>query len=199
MTSFDHVMIPTRGNWFQTNLRESDDRAGNTVSSVSVTNGKDMALQRQIWSTFVTLLWFRKTEIQDRARILVLVRVLWVTISKIYWQFWHSFFKYTFKSSSNFYPTEITWRKMARSICLKPVSMERRLHTLWRFTVPAYTQVANDIRNLHWVYPFLIKENTHLLQSNKMMKLKIPNNWSVLMSLYFRQAPIGQEVYNSYH
>ena len=50
MTSFDHVMIPTRGNWFQTNPpeHESDDRAGNTVCSVCVTNGKDMAHQRQI-------------------------------------------------------------------------------------------------------------------------------------------------------
>ena len=50
MTSFDHVMIPTRDDWFQTNPLEhgSDDRAGNTVSSVCVTNGKDMALQRQI-------------------------------------------------------------------------------------------------------------------------------------------------------
>ena len=76
MMSFDHVMIPTRGSWFQTNSlldHESDDRAGNTVSSACVTNGKDMALQRQILSTFVTVLWFRKTEIQDRAGILVLV------------------------------------------------------------------------------------------------------------------------------
>ena len=67
MTSFDHVMIPTSGNWFQTNPveHESDDRAGNTVFSLCVTNGKDMALQRQIWSTFVTVLWFRRTKIQD--------------------------------------------------------------------------------------------------------------------------------------
>ena len=80
-----------------------------------------------------------KTEIQDRAGISVIVRVLWVTIYKIYWQFWHSVFKYTFKSSSNFYPIDVTWRKMARSICLKPVSLETwRLQTLWRFTIPAY-------------------------------------------------------------
>ena len=52
MTLFDNVMIPTHGNGFQTNPLEqgSDDRAGNTVSvsSVCVTNGKDMTLQRQI-------------------------------------------------------------------------------------------------------------------------------------------------------
>ena len=50
MMSFDHLMILTRGNWFQTNPleHELDDRAGYTVSSVCVTNGKDMALQRQI-------------------------------------------------------------------------------------------------------------------------------------------------------
>ena len=73
--------------WFSFQLgqckeTESHDRAGNTVYSVCVTNGKDMAIQRQIWSTFVTVLWFRKTEIQNRAGILVFVRVLWVTISK---------------------------------------------------------------------------------------------------------------------
>ena len=91
MTSFDHITIPTCGNWFQTNPleHELDDRAGNTEFSVSmvthtensvcVTNGKDIALQRQIWSTFVTVLWFRKTEIQNRIGVLVLVRVLWVT------------------------------------------------------------------------------------------------------------------------
>ena len=50
MTSFDHVMIPTRGNWFQTNPleHESNDRTGNTVSSMCVTNEIDMALQWQI-------------------------------------------------------------------------------------------------------------------------------------------------------
>ena len=50
MTSFNYAMIPTRGNWFLTNRleHESDDRTGNTVSSVCVSNGKDMALQRQI-------------------------------------------------------------------------------------------------------------------------------------------------------
>ena len=73
MTSFNYIVIPTHGNWFQTNplKHESDDRAHNTVTSVCVTNGKDMALQQQIWSTFV-----HKTKIQDRARTLVLVRVL---------------------------------------------------------------------------------------------------------------------------
>ena len=37
MTSFVHVIIPTRGNWFQTNPleHESDDRAGNTVDRLS--------------------------------------------------------------------------------------------------------------------------------------------------------------------
>ena len=49
MTSLDHVLIPTRGNWFiQTNPLEHnlDDRTSNTVSSVCVANGM-MALQQQ--------------------------------------------------------------------------------------------------------------------------------------------------------
>ena len=42
MMLFGHVMIPTRDNWFQTNPleHESDNRAGNRVSSLCVTNGK---------------------------------------------------------------------------------------------------------------------------------------------------------------
>ena len=38
-----------------------------------------------------------------------------------------------------FYTIEITWKKMSRSVCLKPVSMATwSLHTLWCFTLPAY-------------------------------------------------------------
>ena len=78
MTSFDHVMIPTPGIWFHTNPleHELDEHTGNTISSVCINNGEDIAFQQQIRSTIVTVLWFRKTEIQSRAWILVLVRVL---------------------------------------------------------------------------------------------------------------------------
>ena len=64
MTSFYYASSPTHGNWFQTNQpeQELDDCAGDTVTSVCVggggcvcvcvcvcvTNGKGMALQRQI-------------------------------------------------------------------------------------------------------------------------------------------------------
>ena len=45
MTSFNYIIMPTRGNWFQTNPleHESDDRADNTETSVCAANGKDMA------------------------------------------------------------------------------------------------------------------------------------------------------------
>ena len=50
MTSFYYAFKPTRDNLFQTNQpeHESDNRAGDMVSSVCVTNEKDMAPQRQI-------------------------------------------------------------------------------------------------------------------------------------------------------
>ena len=41
-----------------------------------------MALQRQIWSTFVTVLWCSKTEITDETEILVFVWGLWEMTSK---------------------------------------------------------------------------------------------------------------------
>ena len=50
---------------------------------------------------FIIVVWFSKTEITDGTGILVLVRVLWDVISKIYWQFWHCFFKNTLGSSYN--------------------------------------------------------------------------------------------------
>ena len=100
-----------------------------SITSLCVTNEKYMALQQQIWSTFVTVLWCSKSKITDGTGILVLVRVLWDMISKIFWQFWHSFFKNALENCYNFNPIEITWRKMVRSVCLKPVSMATwRLH-----------------------------------------------------------------------
>ena len=66
-----------------------------------------VALQRQIWSTFVTLVWCIKTEITDGTGILVFVKVLWDMIFKTYWQFWLSFFKNAFESSYKFNPTGI--------------------------------------------------------------------------------------------
>ena len=52
---------------------------------------------------------------------------------------WHSFCKNALESSYNFNPIGITWRKIVCSVCLIPVSMAMWcLHTLWRFTVPAY-------------------------------------------------------------
>ena len=55
---------------------------------VCVANEKDMVLQRQIWSTFVTVLWCSKTKTTDGIGILIPVRVFWHKISKIYWQLW---------------------------------------------------------------------------------------------------------------
>ena len=43
MTSFYYASTPTRGSWFQTNQpeHESDDRAGDPVTCVCVSNEKD--------------------------------------------------------------------------------------------------------------------------------------------------------------
>ena len=68
------------GTWYIGPIRASIGWSRCKVSLVCFTNCKGMAPQRQIWSTFFfSVLWFRKTEIQVRAGILVLVRVLWVT------------------------------------------------------------------------------------------------------------------------
>ena len=98
-----------------------------------------MVLQRQIWSTFVTVLWFGKTKFTDRTGILVLVRLLWDVISKIYWQLRQFLQKYTLKLLQ-FLSHWIMWRKMVRLVCLPSVSMATwHLHILWHFTVPAYS------------------------------------------------------------
>ena len=67
MTSFYYASTPTRGNCFQTKQKDydSDDCAGDRVTSVCVTNEKDVAFQRQIWSTFVSVLLCIKTKIPD--------------------------------------------------------------------------------------------------------------------------------------
>ena len=52
-----------------------------------------------------------KLKLQTGPRLLVLLSVLLDMISKIYWEFWHSFFKNALKSSCNFDPIEIMWWK----------------------------------------------------------------------------------------
>ena len=137
MTSFYYASKPLRGNWFHTNQpeHESDDRAGDTVTSVCVTNEKDIALQQHSWSTFVTELWCSKTNILNREIGSCEIRFLKFTDN-----FGLVSSKMHMKTVTILIPTEITWKKMARSVCLTPVSMVMwRLHTLWLFTVPAYT------------------------------------------------------------
>ena len=105
---------------------------------------KIWALQRHIWSTFVTVLWScivvketrhyrRDWDIGSCESVLL----VWYDV-KTYWQFFFKiFFKNALESSYNFNPIEITWRKID---CWAPVSMATwSLHTLWRFTVPAYS------------------------------------------------------------
>ena len=64
MMSYYYALMPTCGSWFKTNQpeHESDGHAGDPVTSVCVTNEKDTALQWQIWSTFVTVLWSKVWE-----------------------------------------------------------------------------------------------------------------------------------------
>ena len=131
------LSIPTHGNWFQTNRipleHGSDDCPDNTVYSVL-----PMGKIRHFSGKFDQDLSLYCGSIKPKFQTGLGDWFLWVMISKIYWQFWHSFFKNTYESSYNFYPIEITWRKIEHSVCLKPVSMETwRLHTLWHFTVPA--------------------------------------------------------------
>ena len=87
MTSFNYVMIPTQGNWFQTNSLEyeSVNRVIVLIFCVCFANGKDIAVQPQ--STFVAVLWLRKTEILDWVWILVLVSYDFQNILTILTQF----------------------------------------------------------------------------------------------------------------
>ena len=102
------------------------------------------------------------TKISDGTRILVLLRVFWDMISKIYRQFWHSFLTNALESSYNFNPIGKTWRKMVQSVCLTPVLLVTwRLHTSWHFTVPAYSDLLTiNITDLpsvgiNYLYPNL--------------------------------------------
>ena len=137
MMSFYYAIIPARGNWLNKPDRESDDRA---FLLCVLPLRKIWHYSGKIRSTFVIVLWFSKTEITDGTGILVLVRVLWDVISKIYWQFRHCFLQIRLEICYNFCPIEITWRKMVTFSL--PVSMATwRLHTLWRFTLPAYKKL----------------------------------------------------------
>ena len=56
-----------------------------------------------------------KWKFKTRRRLLVLARLLWVRISKIYRQFWYNFFNLRLEAVHFFYPFGITWRKWRRS------------------------------------------------------------------------------------
>ena len=107
-------VLPMRKIWFQTNQpdHELDDRA---LLLCVLPMRKIWLFSFKIWLIFVPVLWFSKTVITDGTQIWVFVRVLWDVISKIYWQF---------ESSYNYCPIEIMWRKIVRSVCLTPVSMQ---------------------------------------------------------------------------
>ena len=90
ITSINHIMIPTWGNWFQ-KTHWSMNRIIVLIFCVHFTNGKDIAVQWQIWWHLLQYCGSVKPKFKSRVWILVLVRVFWVRISKIYWQLWHSF------------------------------------------------------------------------------------------------------------
>ena len=105
--SFYYAITPAHGNCFQTwnqPEHESDDCTGNT--HVCVTSEKDMALQQQIWSTFVTVLWFIKTKITDGNRILVFVGYNF----QIYWKCWQHSSKIHLKVVAIFVPLKYVER-----------------------------------------------------------------------------------------
>ena len=55
------------------------------------------------------------------------MRVLWVTISKICGQFWHSFFKFTFKISSLL----SHWDKVKKNFCVhSDISLHQRIEAM---------------------------------------------------------------------
>ena len=81
ITSLCNASTTTRGNWFQTNQpkHESDDRAGDTVTSVGITNEKrngTSAANLIIICHCIVVMWCSKTNITDGTWILVLVSVL---------------------------------------------------------------------------------------------------------------------------
>ena len=137
MISFNHVMIPKRGNWFQTNPLDHMNRMIMLIFCVCIPMVKIWRFSGK-FDHHMSLLWFCKTKIKDGAGILVLVKVLWVTIPKIYWQFWHSLFACTIKSSSIFYLNGILWRTTRSCFFETSVKETVTFTYIMTFTVPGY-------------------------------------------------------------
>ena len=69
---FFNAITPAHGNCFQTCNQpehESDDYTGST--HMCVTSEKDMVLQQQIWSTFVTVVWFINIKFSENFGIIL--------------------------------------------------------------------------------------------------------------------------------
>ena len=164
MMSFYYVFTPTCGNWFQTNQpeHESNDPTDDTVTSVCY-QWERYSISVAIFDQHLSLYCGAvKPKLQKGPYCF-----LWDMILKIYWQFWYSFFKTAVVSSNNFYPIEITWRKMVHSVCLIPVSMIMWcLLTSWRFTLAVYE--LHKAMNFNFVQVFMQCTNC----INTWMKLK---------------------------
>ena len=102
------------------------------------------------------VLLHRKTKNQDRVWVLVLVRVLWVTISIIYWLFQHSLFKLTFKTSSIFYPIRIPRRKWRRSSLF-----ETRVRETMTFAYIMTFHFSSKIRERPKLYVMYVGRNDY--------------------------------------
>ena len=144
MTSFHHVMISTCENWFQTNplKHELDDRADNTVSSVCVLPVV------KIWhfsSKFDHHLSLHCGSTKPKFKTGLLYWFLWESCELRFPEFTDNFGT----DSSNIHLNAVQflshWHNMERNDAFSlfaPVSMKTwHLHTLWRFTVPAYSLI----------------------------------------------------------
>ena len=126
--------IPIPGNWFQTNQpdNESDDR---TLFLYVLPMTKMWCFSGKIWSTFVTVLWFSKTQNNRQDRDIGSCE-MWFP------KFTDNFGIVSSKIHSKPVQFLSHWNNVEKNgtfSCLTPVSIAMWcLHTLWRFTVPAY-------------------------------------------------------------
>ena len=128
---------------------------------------------------------------------MVLVKVLWVKISRIYWQFWHSAFKFTFKSSSIFHiPLEKHGEICDGSVCLKPLSINETVTFAYIMTFHFTSEFAglvmrngniqssngyNQILETHTAY--WKKNNTHGFTDNSFLSVK-PRMYCTVLRTY---------------
>ena len=155
MTSFDHVMIPTCGNWFQKKKKKKKGHESmNRMIALVIEYLLCVLLMVKIWhlrGKFDQHLSLYCGSVKPKFKIGPGYWFLWESCELWFPKFTDNFGTVSLKTVLIFIPLKKMGRKPARSVCLKQVSMEKwRLHDVSLYQRIAFERFLYVIPTCTW-------------------------------------------------